>query len=63
MKPRFAPGEIARRTAAVHRSEAAARRLTQPDFAAWLDERAAAADRRADAAKRGAQPDLFEAAA
>jgi hypothetical protein len=42
-------------TAAVCRSEAEARRLTQPDFAATLDQWALNAERRAD----GEQRDLF----
>lgn len=59
----FSPGEIARFTASVHRQEAVARRLTQPAFAAVLDEWAINADRRAEAAESAAQPDLFGSAA
>lgn len=59
----FSPGEVSRHTASVHRSEAQARRLTQPAFAAVLDEWAINADRRAEAAESAAQPDLFGSAA
>jgi len=51
--------ESHRHTASVHRSEAAARRLTQPDFAAVLDQWAANAERRAVEAENEEQPDLF----
>lgn len=47
-------------TATVHRREAEARRLTQPDFAAVLDTWAINADRRAEDARRGEQQELFE---
>lgn len=63
MKHRFAPGEVARFTASVHRQEAAARRLTQPALAAVLDQWAANADARAAEAEGAVQPDLFGAAA
>lgn len=46
-------------TATVHRREAAARRLTQPDFAAVLDTWAINADLRALEADSMGQPDLF----
>jgi|GEM_PF-1446159 len=52
-----------RHVAAVHRTEAEARRGHQPDFAAILDTWAANADRRALDAEMDHQPDLFGAAA
>lgn len=45
-------------TASVCRSEAEARRMTQPDFAATLDQWALSHERRADSDD---QPDLFPA--
>lgn len=54
----FTPGEVSRFTATVHRQEAAARRLTQPEFAAVLGAWASNADRRADALE-AEWPDLF----
>lgn len=46
-------------TASVYRSEAEARRVTQPGFAATLERWADDATRRASQAEREAQPDLF----
>lgn len=57
------PPESHRHTASVYRSEAEARRITQPEFAAVLDQWAINADRRAVEAETLGQPDLFGAAA
>ena len=46
-------------TASVHRSEAEARRLTQPAFAAVLDQWADNAERRAKEAQDQRHPDVF----
>lgn len=74
MKPRFAPGEVARFAAAAHRSEAAVRAASplahQREFALVLEGWADNADRRAEleeaaaaAVAAPAQLDLFGSAA